>query len=78
MKLSPMMQYKTVFWAITGPLLFPMVVFVILAVINPFWFRTDFINWTEKFARRMAEWRDDTKLVKHYYNKAHLFEKLKA
>ena len=78
MKLSPNAQYKIAFWSITGPALIPFIVLVILAVINPLWFRADLINWVERFARRVAEWRDETKLVKHYYDKAHLFDKLKA
>jgi hypothetical protein len=78
MQISPMLQYRLAFWSITGTMLLPMIVIIILAVINPFWFRSNMINWTERFARKLAEWRDETKLVKYYYDKAHLFDKLKA
>lgn len=72
------MEYRIVFWSITGLALVPFIMLVIIAIINPFWFRNSFINWTEKFAKRFAEWRDGTKLVKYCYDKAHLFETLKA
>jgi hypothetical protein len=75
---TPMRQYKIVFWMITGPLLIPMTLIVILAVINPLWFRQDMLSWTEAFAGKLARYRDETKLVKYYYDKAHLFDKLKA
>lgn len=78
MKISPNVQYKLAFWSITSLALIPVVVLVLFAIINPLWFRSDMIHWSEKFARRLAEWRDETKLVKYYYNKAHLFDTLKA
>jgi hypothetical protein len=78
MKLSPKTQYKLAFWSITGPALIPFIALVLLAIINPFWFRADMINWTEKAARKLAEWRDGTKFVKYYHDKAHLFDTLKA
>lgn len=78
MKLSPNIQYKLAFWSVTGPALFPFMVLVLLAVINPLWFRTDMINWVERFSRKIAEWRDEKTYVKYFYDKAHLFDKLKA
>jgi hypothetical protein len=73
-----MLKYKMAFWSITAPAMIPFAMLVILAIVNPFWFRNDFINWTEKFARRVAEWRDGIGYVKYYYDKAHLFDTLKA
>ena len=78
MKLSPNLQYKLAFWSITGPALIPFLVLVIIAILNPLWFRADLINWVERFARKVAEWRDDKTYVKYYYNKFTLFDKLKA
>jgi hypothetical protein len=78
MKLSPNLQYKLAFWSITGPMLVPFLVLVIIAILNPLWFRADLINYVERLSRKVAEWRDETKFVKYFYDKAHLFDKLKA
>ena len=78
MKLSPKLQYKLAFWSITGPFLVPFIALVLLAIINPLWFRADMINWTERLSRKVAEWRDDKTYVKYYYDKFTLFDKLKA
>lgn len=78
MKLSPKLQYKLAFWSITAPMLVPFVALVIVAILNPLWFRADLINYTERLSRKVAEWRDEKTYVKHYYNKFTLFDKLKA
>jgi hypothetical protein len=77
MKLSPKLQYKLAFWSITGPALVPFLALVIIAILNPLWFRADLINWVERFARKVAEWRDEKTYVKHHYDKFTLFDKLK-
>jgi hypothetical protein len=78
MKLSPKLQYKLAFWSITGPALVPFLVLVLVAILNPLWFRADMINWTERLSRKVAEWRDEKTFVKYYYDKFTLFDKLKA
>jgi len=78
MKLSPNAQYKLAFWSVTGPTLVPFLVLVLIAILNPLWFRADMINWTERLSRKVAEWRDEKTYVKYFYDKAHLFDKLKA
>jgi hypothetical protein len=78
MKLSPKLQYKLAFWSITGPLLVPFLALVIVAILNPLWFRADLINYVERLSRKVAEWRDEKTFVKHYYDKFTLFDKLKA
>ena len=77
MKLSPNLQWKLSFWSITLPLIFPLTILVVLAIINPFWFRESFMSFVEKLARRLGHWRDEKTFVKYFYDKAHLFEKLK-
>jgi hypothetical protein len=78
MKLSPMLQYRLAFWSITGPLLIPMAVVLILAIFNPFWFRDDMLRWCERLAGKWGKWRDDVSYVKNSYDKAHLFETIKG
>ena len=78
MKLSPKLQYKLAFWSITGPALIPFLVLVLIAILNPLWFRTDLINYTERLSRKVAEWRDEKTYVKYYHDKFTLFDKLKA
>jgi hypothetical protein len=77
MKLSPNIQYKLAFWSITGPVLVPFLGLVLIAVFNPLWFRSEMLNWVERFARTLGEWRDEKTYVKYYYDKAHLFDMLK-
>ena len=43
-------------------ILFPfIVVLVIFAVLNPFWFRDTFFHWTENQVRKLALFRDKIK-----------------
>ena len=71
------MQYTIAFWSITSLALVPFFVLVLLAILNPFWFRSDMLNWVEKLATALGTWRDEKTFVKHYYDKAHLFHILK-
>jgi hypothetical protein len=34
---------------------------IVLAVINPFWFREDMFRWIENRVNRLARWRDKIK-----------------
>ena len=78
MKLSPMAKYKTVFYFVTFWLSLPLIVTLILAIVNPFWFRDDFLRWNERFAAKLAKWRDQLPFVKYYDDKAHLFDMIKG
>jgi hypothetical protein len=77
MKLSPMAKYKTVFYIVTFFLSCPLIITLILAIINPFWFRDDFLRWNERFAAKLARFRDSISFVKYLDDKAHLFDKLR-
>jgi len=33
-------------------------VMLILAIINPFWFRSSFFNWVERTVNRLSIWRN--------------------
>lgn len=39
-------------------LLPPILIALILAVINPFWFRDRFFNWVERTVNRVSIWRN--------------------
>ncbi len=45
-------------YAFTIPLLVPVLVFLIIAIINPFWFRNDMFNWVEQSVNKIARWRN--------------------
>ena len=77
MKLSPMAKYKIVFYFMTFWLSLPLIVTLVLAIINPLWFRDDFLRWNERFAARLAKFRDNLPFVKYFDDKAHLFDMLK-
>ena len=36
----------------------PVLVMLLLAVINPFWFRDRFFNWVERTVNRVSIWRN--------------------
>ena len=72
-----MTKYKIVFYFVTFWLSLPLVVTLLLAVFNPFWFRDDFLRWNERFAAKLAKFRDQLPFVKYLDDKAHLFDMLK-
>jgi hypothetical protein len=72
-----MAKYKIVFYFVTFFLAWPLIITLILAIFNPFWFRDDFLRWNEQFASRLARWRDNIKFVKYFDDKAHLFDTLR-
>ena len=45
-------------WTVTLIVLIPMVVLVLIAVINPFWFRSSFFTYVENLASKVSRWRD--------------------
>lgn len=77
MKLSPMAKYKTVFYIVTFFCSLPLLVTLLLAIVNPLWFRDDFLRWNERFAAKLAKFRDQLPFVKYLDDKAHLFDKLR-
>lgn len=42
----------------TAVVLFPVVLLVIVAILNPFWFRDNFFNWVERSVSKIAQWRN--------------------
>ncbi len=50
-----------VHWLLSAPAIMLFLVLVILAIINPLWFRDSFIQWVEHAANRFARWRDNLK-----------------
>ena len=77
MKLSHMAKYKIVFYIVTFFCAIPLVITLLLAIVNPFWFRDDFLRWNERFAAKLAKFRDNISFVKYLDDKAHLFDMLK-
>lgn len=45
-------------YGVVGVCLIPVLLLLIIAIINPFWFRDDFFAWAEKFVYKLARWRD--------------------
>ena len=78
MKLSPMAKYKIVFYFVTFWFSIPLLITLILAIINPFWFRDNFLRWNERFAAKLAKVRDNIPFVKYFDDKAHLFDLIKG
>lgn len=36
----------------------PILVLLVLAIVNPFWFRDSFFNWVERTVNRVTVWRN--------------------
>lgn len=36
----------------------PVLVLLLLAIVNPFWFRDQFFNWVERTVNRISIWRN--------------------
>ena len=45
----------------TYTIFIPLIVLVVLAVINPFWFREGFMRWIENLTNKVARYRDKIK-----------------
>ena len=75
-KLSDRIKYITIFWGITaiaGLYFFPA---ILLAYLNPFWFREDVMDSLQTQIHVMAKWRDLQ--VKPIVDKYKTFEILKG
>ena len=47
------------FWyAFTALSIVPIVLLLIVAILNPFWFRDGFFRWCERTVNSMAKWRN--------------------
>ena len=77
MKITPMLQFNIVFWCVTLPAVPVVLLLILLAGINPI-YRKKFMNWVERSVMNFAMWRNDLRLVKYYYNKAHLFDLIRG
>ena len=48
-------------WAITFAILPIAIVFILIAVLNPLWFRNDFFNYVERKINKFGSWRNKNK-----------------
>jgi hypothetical protein len=44
--------------AFTYAILLPVLVVILIAVLNPFWFRDSFFRWVENTVNKIARWRN--------------------
>lgn len=52
-------------WLIVVLFIVPVTLALIIAIINPFWFRDSLFNWIERGVNRLSRWRN--------YNKYHIY-----
>ena len=45
-------------WTLTIAFLIPALTLMLVAFLNPFWFRQDLIEWTVNVVNKFAEWRN--------------------
>ena len=55
----------TFHWVIVLVLIVPVCLLLIIAVVNPFWFRDWFFNTVERFVQKVSRWRN--------YKKYHIY-----
>ena len=48
----------TFHWCFVAVAFVPVVFLLIIAILNPFWFRDDFFSWAEGFIGRVSRWRN--------------------
>lgn len=51
-------QAMTFHWAIVGLLIVPVITVLLVAVINPFWFRNAMFEWVERRVNQLSRWRN--------------------
>ena len=75
MKFSDKLKYKASFWALTLPVLPYFVAFLIIATLNPFWFRESLLRFLQRQVQRYNDYRQ--KLLKPQLDKYKMFDILK-
>lgn len=45
-------------YAVTYAIILPVLAVILVAVLNPFWFRDDFFRWVENTVNKIARWRN--------------------
>lgn len=48
-------------WLVVLTALIPVTAILIAAVVNPFWFRSQMFDWTERLVNRLSRWRNYVK-----------------
>ena len=48
----------TFHWMIVGLLIVPVIMVLLVAVINPFWFRNAMFEWVERRVNQLSRWRN--------------------
>lgn len=48
-------------WLFVSMAIVPTLILVLLALINPFWFRSAMFDWVEQIINRVSRWRNYTK-----------------
>ena len=51
----------TFHWLVVVVFIVPVALALLIAVINPFWFRDSMFNWIERGVNRLSRWRNYTK-----------------
>lgn len=48
----------TFHWLIVAVAIVPALVLILIAILNPFWFRDDFFAWAERVIGKLSHWRN--------------------
>lgn len=55
----------TFHWIVVAVLIVPVFTALLIAIINPFWFRDDMFRWVESAVNKLSRWRN--------YQKYHIY-----
>ena len=73
LRFSPKSKHAIAFWAISIPyLVIWLIPLLLLAWINPFWFRQEFADWLRNNVNTYSDWRN--RLLKPLRDKRDLFK----
>ena len=45
-------------WAFICAVIGPVLIMLLIAIVNPLWFRDDFFSWVENSIHKISKWRD--------------------
>lgn len=71
-------QAMTFHWLVVTVAIVPVVVALMVAILNPFWFRHQMFDWVERSVNRLSRWRNYRKYAIYLGTDPRLWHQLKG
>ena len=65
-------------WAVVAVCIVPVVAALLVAILNPFWFRSSMFDWVERGVNRISRWRNYRKYAIYLGTDPALWHQLKG